>query len=78
MKRANGSLASAGPFLLAPLAGWGEASALREGPPEWAEEVSVFQAGYGPATDRLSFCARHRLWYGGVLGCHVCRDFHVS
>lgn len=70
-KRANRCLASATPLLLAPRVGWGEACSIRSHPPEWSSEVTVFQAGWGPEDDRVSFCALHSLWHGGCLGCHV-------
>jgi len=64
------------PLLLEENVPWSTVQALRTAHPEWINELTVFQAGYGPQTDHLSHCDRHLIHYAGALGCHVCRGFY--
>ena len=40
----------------------------------WANQIVFCQEGYWP--DDGVYCKRHNLYYGGVLGCHVCEGFY--
>jgi hypothetical protein len=54
---------------------WDTVRTLREQVITCFAHPQAYQAGYGPSDrDRLKECPVHRLFYGGVLGCPVCRD----
>lgn len=40
-------------------------------------EFMVMQEGYAPG-EAANFCEKHRLYYGGSLGCHVCSGFYAK
>jgi hypothetical protein len=40
-------------------------------------ELAISQEGWAPH-ERTGYCEKHRLHYGGCLGCHVCQDFYVE
>ena len=42
----------------------------------WARNILLYQEGYRP-NDETAYCIQHNLFYGGVLGCHVCSGFYV-
>ena len=54
---------------------WGAAQLLASAQLPFVE-LAIFQEGYSPA-DRTHFCAEHKLFHGGCLGCHVCAGFYV-
>ncbi len=55
---------------------WDTMRTLREQVITCFAHPQAYQAGYGPSDrDRLKECPVHRLFYGGVLGCPVCRDW---
>lgn len=41
----------------------------------WLQEPVLYQEGCSPA-DHLFYCAKHKLYFGGCLGCHVCSGFY--
>jgi len=57
---------------------WSQAQELLSNRPAWLESAAVFQEGYGPEDAALHFCPAHNLYYGGILGCHVCRGDHAG
>lgn len=58
--------------------GWGAAEEWRARASEAFERIEVYQSGYGPSRQaRMQFCPIHHLYFGGVLGCPVCRGFYV-
>lgn len=58
---------------------WPQVEIFRSQPEEWIATPSVFQEGYGPIdSHRLSLCSKHNLYFGGCLGCPVCKGFYAS
>ncbi len=53
---------------------WSLVHALKLNLPEWCRDSAVCQYGYIP--EELYFCKKHKLYYGGCLGCHVCTGFY--
>jgi len=53
--------------------GWGTAHKFIE-TCDWADKLTLCQEMYYPGGEK-SFCKEHNLHYGGILGCHVCRNF---
>ena len=43
----------------------------------WANQIVFCQEGYWP-DDESSYCKKHNLYYGGILGCHVCEGFYQT
>ncbi len=41
----------------------------------WLQTPVLYQERLSPS-DRLEFCEKHNLYFGGALGCHVCRGFY--
>ena len=54
---------------------WSEIENFRQNVPDWVMDYSVYQEGYSPKLSP-SYCKIHDFWYGGCLGCHVCRNFY--
>ncbi len=41
----------------------------------WLQEPILYQEGRSPS-DHLFYCEKHKLYFGGCLGCHVCSGFY--
>jgi hypothetical protein len=64
--------------LVAQRVGWGEAQEWRREAESAFSPIGVFQSGYGPRdAQRMHQCKEHGLFYGGILGCPVCRHHYV-
>jgi len=67
------------PILVAENLGWKNAQTLKTGLDLGFLDSKIFQSGYGPADQALLHeCAVHLVYYGGVLGCPVCRQWHLE
>jgi len=59
---------------LAKSLGYGEATSFI-GTFNLAKELTLTQEMYYPG-GKESFCSKHNLHFGGILGCHVCSGFY--
>ena len=62
---------------------WSQAQSIRTNPPAWAQDIRLYQEGYEP--EKFIYprrfkgsCEVHDFFYGGCLGCHVCRGFFIT
>ena len=73
------SAATGNPLLLQQNVGWAAASECAEHVTPAFRELQLYQSGYGPDDQAsMHWCPTHKLHYGGVLGCPVCRGDYVD
>ena len=61
------------PMLLASNLGWRALEVVRAELEHYFGAVEASQSGCGPSkVQRMKYCLVHRLYYGGIFGCHVC------
>jgi len=76
-KEVNASVVRQVPILLLEGLSWGKVQQLKQSLPLWARNITVLQEGYTPEEGQYTrYCAKHDLFYGGCLGCHVCEGFY--
>lgn len=57
--------------------GWGDAEGLRRDAAQAFVDVRTAQHRVSPSAPSSHHCTVHQLYYGGVLGCPVCRGWHA-
>lgn len=73
LQRVNRSKSTGQAMLLASRLGWADIQCVLNEVASFADEVRVYQSGYGPEEEKdLSLCGVHHLYYGGCGGCPVC------
>lgn len=53
---------------------WSEANQFKKRV-SWCNQFHFCQEGYW-LDDKITYCYKHNLYYGGILGCHVCNGFY--
>ena len=63
------------PFLVTRGVSWGDAQRLREDFKIVGGTVTIYQHDFGPNLGTSHYCSIHDFFYGGCLGCPVCRGW---
>jgi hypothetical protein len=54
---------------------WAECKIFKEETLTWLEAYYIVQEGWSKQDQNLLYCDKHDVFYGGVLGCHICNEF---
>jgi hypothetical protein len=76
-KAANQSRGEGNPIRIARGVTWARCRELMTNAEAAFSEFMVMQEGYVPG-EAPNFCEKHRVHYGGSLGCHVCAGFYAK